>query len=708
MTSAETTITQQAGLIQLKASQTSVDTLTGKMTTAESKITQMSSDINLRVTKNDIINQINLSSEGVLISANKLTIETTGNMLTNSEFQSNNFFDGWFFQGTQTVNANKGFYDSAGYHQDSTGGRSYSVGIDRRADTTTYWSGIYQDVRARADFPYSASGVFTVNEIGAAGGSGARLELEALDSAGAILGYSRGVYRPANSGYATIKIENFVAPSGTVKMRLKWVVHGATRAYATRFMLNKGVKAAPYDASTGALYVVGNMIVDGAITADKVAANAIVAGKIAANAVTATQISAGAITTVKLAAGAVTATTIGAGAVIADKIGANAVTTAKLAAGAVTSDKITVANLAAINGNLGTLTAGTIDASVVTVKNLNASNISTGTLNAARIAANTITSTHINVANLAAISANLGTITAGTINASTVNITNLNASNISTGTLNAARIAANSITADKISATSLALFSNDTYLKVLSNGVYFSNKAQIIFENWNDSNGELQSTEGLYIGGRGSGTKHVAFTRSNGSTFMLRSETGMAYGANTNIATNALNIYDYTHIWNSMRVHSTGLVLDGYLAMGGGVSEASIQYDKGAGTMNFRVPGERSGSYYWFNQKVISTGSFSTSSQLSLKDVKGDYQSDALAEICKTNIVEYAYKNSPNDKQLSPIIDDVNVTPEYYLPDIVHDNKTVNLYAMSSLSWLAIKQLAQKIGKIEEKLNAYI
>ncbi|MDT2766549.1 phage tail spike protein [Lactococcus raffinolactis] len=352
------------------------------------------------------------------------------------------------------------------------------------------------------------------------------------------------------------------------------------------------------------------------------------------------------------------------------------------------------------------LTAGTIDASLINVTKINASNITTGILNADRIAANSITATHISISSLSALSANLGVITAGTINAATVNIININAGSITTGTLSADRIGANSITADKIKATSLDLFSNDSYTNVSPDGMRIQGKAQIVFTNWRDSNGNLRKTEGVYIGGVNSGTKHVAFTRSDGSTFMLRANSDMDSGSNTNVSKNALNIYDYTHIWNSMRVRGTGLVLDGYIAMGGGIQESSIQYDNSAGTMNFRVPGGRSGSYFWFNQRAISEGSFDSKSKLSLKNVKGRYEGNALREIVNTDIAEYSYKNDPKRRQLSPIIDDINEIKKYHLPDIINDGESVNLYAMGSLSWLAIKQLAQKLENIEEKLDA--
>lgn len=351
------------------------------------------------------------------------------------------------------------------------------------------------------------------------------------------------------------------------------------------------------------------------------------------------------------------------------------------------------------------LTAGTIDAAKINVLNINAANITTGILNADRIGANSITATHINVANLAAISANLGIITAGTINAATVRIINLDAGAISTGTLNANLIAAYSITADKIKATSLDLFNNDFYTNVQPDGMRMQGKAQIIFGKWKDSSGAVRNSEGIYIGGYNAGIKYVALTRADGSTFMLRANSDMDIGTNKNVAKESLNIYDTAHFWYPQINHSD-LTLNGYLAMGGDFQEASIQYDKASATLAFRVPGGRSGSAFWFNQNVNAAGSFNSTSLLSLKDVKGGYQGNALEDILHTDIVEYSYKNNPKARQLSPIIDDVNKIKQFTLPDIINDGKTVNLYAMSSLSWLAIQQLAEKLENIEEKIDA--
>lgn len=56
---------------------TRLTTAEGKISTAESNITQNATNINAKVSKNDVINQINLSTEGVLIDADRVEINGT-------------------------------------------------------------------------------------------------------------------------------------------------------------------------------------------------------------------------------------------------------------------------------------------------------------------------------------------------------------------------------------------------------------------------------------------------------------------------------------------------------------------------------------------------------------------------------------------------------------------------------------------------------
>ncbi|WP_313350189.1 hypothetical protein [Paracoccus sp. (in: a-proteobacteria)] len=108
----------------------------------------------------------------------------------------------------------------------------------------------------------------------------------------------------------------------------------------------------------------GNLIVDGAITANKLAVDSVTANAIAA--------------------GAIVASAIAAGAVTAAAIAASAVTTIKLAAGAVTADKITVANLAALG-----ITVGSADIATAAITSAKIADLSVGTIKIANNAIST-------------------------------------------------------------------------------------------------------------------------------------------------------------------------------------------------------------------------------------------------------------------------------------------------------------------------------
>lgn len=411
----------------------SVAVLDGEVKKQSSDIIQLSNSISLAVQKNDVINQINVSTEGILIAGEKvhitgttliddaiittamikeldasvittgtlaanLIVPTAGNMLMNSEFQSNNFFDGWTLGGSLPVK----FYDSMGYYEDNYAGRSYCAGIaSQDSETTTaQWGRLYQDVRARENQVYSFSAILRVDvaNIDSTGNAGRMgINVQFMDVNNQQLA-SKSSYLPMTplKVYSTVKLENQTAPSGTKYIRFHIFAAGRVNGYATRAMMNRGAKVLPYTASTGQVIVGSDMIVDGAVIAKHLAANSVTANAIAANSITAVKIAANAIT--------------------ADKILAGAITTKHLAAGSITATQLAAG---AVNMGSATVT-GTLDASKIKVINLDASELK-----------------------------------AGTINAATVRIINLDASAISTGSLNASRIAAGSITADKLAANAI-------------------------------------------------------------------------------------------------------------------------------------------------------------------------------------------------------------------------------------------------------------
>ncbi|WP_253287831.1 phage head spike fiber domain-containing protein [Lactococcus lactis] len=380
-----------------------VTNLTNGMPTGSSIISQISDSVSILVQKNDVINQINVSTEGILISGSKvhitgttliddaiittamvksldasvittgtlaanLIVPTAGNMLMNSEFQSTTFFDGWNTSGSNPAL----FYDSASSYSDSYGGQSYAAGINSigNGSTTFQWRRLQQDVRGRENFPYSASTMALSNKN--ANGGWLKFAISFLDSSKAIISTITSDKVVMDNKYHLLKIENAIAPTGTAYVRYEYQAGGEVNGFVTRAMLNRGAKALPYTASTGQVIVGSDMIVDGAIIAKHLAV--------------------GSITAEKLAVGAV-------------NMGSATVT------GTLDANRINVINLDASQ-----IKVGTLDAAVVRIINLDAGAITTGTLNVAvQINANSIVAGTLNAKLLTGDTAHLNSVDTGNI-----------------------------------------------------------------------------------------------------------------------------------------------------------------------------------------------------------------------------------------------------------------------------------------------------
>lgn len=109
----------------------------------------------------------------------------------------------------------------------------------------------------------------------------------------------------------------------------------------------------------------GELIVDGAVVADKLAANAVTADKVAANAITADKISSGAVTAIKVAANAITADKISASAVTGTKIAANTITAGNIAANAITASELAAGAVKAENIAADAITGKTISGGTI-------------------------------------------------------------------------------------------------------------------------------------------------------------------------------------------------------------------------------------------------------------------------------------------------------------------------------------------------------
>lgn len=175
----------------------------------------------------------------------------------------------------------------------------------------------------------------------------------------------------------------------------------------------------------------GELIVDGAVVADKIAANAITSEKITANAITSAKIATGAITAGKIAANTITAGQIAANAIGVSELAADSVTTAKILAGAVTASEIASNAVTAAKIAAGSVSADKITSNAVTAAKILAGAVSTDKLAAASVVADKIGSAAITTDKLAANAITASKIGAGIIEGSMIN--SATAINVGTG-----------------------------------------------------------------------------------------------------------------------------------------------------------------------------------------------------------------------------------------------------------------------------------
>ncbi|MDI6572771.1 phage tail spike protein [Leuconostoc lactis] len=243
--------------------------------------------------------------------------------------------------------------------------------------------------------------------------------------------------------------------------------------------------------------------------------------------------------------------------------------------------------------------------------------------------------------------------------------------------------------------TGMSINGGNTTTKFDTSGAHYSNgsgiSATYSFGKWSDQSGNATSATGLYLGATGSENSFINILGTNGAAALVLAGSAMDYGANLNVMQGTLNSYVNVNI--RTQLHFKGNKYN---------SPSYIEINESNRTFNFFTGGGSvgGGNYFYFNQNVISAGTFSSTSVLSKKNVKSVYDEDALGEIAKTQLVNFEYKNRIGQNHISPIIDDVNSEKEYYIPKTIlgQDNEYVDMYSMISMSWRAIQQLNEKIG----------
>lgn len=243
--------------------------------------------------------------------------------------------------------------------------------------------------------------------------------------------------------------------------------------------------------------------------------------------------------------------------------------------------------------------------------------------------------------------------------------------------------------------TGMSINGGNTTTKFDTSGAHYSNgsgiSATYSFGKWSDQSGNATSSTGLYLGATGSENSFINILGTNGAAALVLAGSAMDYGANLNVMQGTLNSYVNVNI--RTQLHFKGNKYN---------SPSYIEINESNRTFNFWTGGGSvgGGNYFYFNQNVISAGTFSSTSVLSKKNVKSVYDEDALGEIAKTQLVNFEYKNRIGQNHVSPIIDDVNSEKEYYIPKTIlgQDNEYVDMYSMISMAWRAIQQLNEKIG----------
>ncbi len=245
-------------------------------------------------------------------------------------------------------------YERSGYYSRVEPGKTYSGSMSMLI--TAGWNG-----RARVHLQaYSADGLavgvaaqqYGVNYMGTPATSDSVVTLATSLVAPEGAAYIRFGFFPVFTN-APVAGLFFARPRLWMKQDAELIVDGAITA----------AKLAANAIAVGTAAIQDGAIVNamiGDLSADKITAGTLAAARIAAGSITASHLATNSVTTDKIAAGSVTANELSAAAVTAAKIAAKTITAAQLAAGAVTATEINVASLSAIAANLGTVTAGRI------------------------------------------------------------------------------------------------------------------------------------------------------------------------------------------------------------------------------------------------------------------------------------------------------------------------------------------------------------
>jgi hypothetical protein len=346
ITAAETNIIQNANAIELKASKTDLDSLSERVTTAETSISQNASAITLKANQtsvDELENRLSIAETNITQNANAITLKADKTELTTTYAQDYEpaipkIGDLWC--DTSNNNELKRWNGTSWISLRDTSFVGGNVTYAQNTPPSSPNSGdIWIDTTGGKNIIKRWNGT-------------AWIELRDGDIPG-IISWKQGFQEITPDQIRTTVLE--VYPNGvgqqsvieqqadSISQRL--IARNETGNPITNAEVELYMKSGEtwYRIKAHHIEVIGDMIVDGAITANKLATGAVTTEKLAAGAVTADKIKAGTITADKISTQGLDASVIKTGTLTADRIqggtldvnvlGPNAITAAKLALG---------------------------------------------------------------------------------------------------------------------------------------------------------------------------------------------------------------------------------------------------------------------------------------------------------------------------------------------------------------------------------------
>lgn len=239
------------------------------------------------------------------------------------------------------------------------------------------------------------------------------------------------------------RVLRFKPNTRQVKFRNIWINH-VNGSEQTATIKMAGLRLRPMNK--------GNLIVDGAVSANKIQADAVSAEKIQTGAITAQKIATNAVTADKILANSISSDKIQTNAITAVKIATNAITAQKILANAITADKIAINAVTAIKIQSNAITSDKINANAVTAQKIATNAIEADKIKAGAIIAGKLATDAVLAHNIKAGAINADKLEAGSVGTRALQALSITSEKIQANAITAEKIRANAINSEHISA----------------------------------------------------------------------------------------------------------------------------------------------------------------------------------------------------------------------------------------------------------------